>query len=99
VESTTVSGDVDALPVTSVIGDTATSVATCDNDSALLGCGFELSTTGGGTTPDAALDNAIADVVPDPEAVTCTATLTRTGPFSGQITAAAQIQAFAVCRA
>jgi hypothetical protein len=65
----------------------------------LLGCGYELSTDGVGTTPDAALNNAIADVVPDSQDRTCTATLLRTDLISGTITAQAQIQAYAICRA
>jgi hypothetical protein len=99
VDSTVESGDIAALPVVSTIGDQATSVATCGDGSILLGCGFEVSTTGVGTTPDAALSNAIPDVVPDAGDGTCTATLTRTGLISGTITAAAQIQAYAICSA
>jgi hypothetical protein len=99
VTSTVVQGNLAALPVVSVIGNEATSTATCAANSVLLGCGYELSTTGVGTTPAAALSNAIADVVPNSNTRTCTATLLRTDLISGTITAAAQIRAQAVCRA
>ena len=98
-DSVDVAGDVNSLPVVSTIGDEATSVAACDDDSVLLGCGLDVFTNGVGPTPAAALDNTISDVVPDAENATCTATLTRTGLISGQITAAAQIQAYAICSA
>jgi hypothetical protein len=94
-----VAGNVASLPVVSVIGDQATSVASCDGGAVLLGCGLDVFTNGVGTTPAAALDNTVSDVVPDADAATCTATLTRTGLISGQITAAAQIQAYAICSA
>jgi hypothetical protein len=98
-DSVDVAGNVASLPVVSVIGDQATSVASCDGGSVLLGCGLDVFTNGVGTTPAAALDNTVSDVVPDADAATCTATLTRTGLISGQITAAAQIQAYAICSA
>jgi hypothetical protein len=98
-DSVDVAGNVASLPVVSVIGDQATSVASCDGGSVLLGCGLYVCTNGVGTTPAAALDNTVSDVVPDADAATCTATLTRTGLISGQITAAAQIQAYAICSA
>jgi hypothetical protein len=100
VTSVVVQGNIAALPVPStVIGAEATSTATCAANSVLLGCGYELSTSGGGPTPAGALNNAIADVVPNSNTRTCTATLVRTDLISGQITAAAQIRAYAVCRA
>jgi hypothetical protein len=98
-DSVDVAGNVASLPVVSVIGDQATSVASCDGGAVLLGCGLDVFTNGVGTTPAAALDNTVSDVVPDADAATCTATLTRTGLVSGQITAAAQIQAYAICSA
>jgi hypothetical protein len=98
-DSVDVAGNVASLPVVSVIGDQATSVASCDGGAVLLGCGLDVFTNGVGTTPAAALDNTVSDVVPDADAATCTATLTRTGLISGQITAAAQIQAYAICSA
>jgi hypothetical protein len=98
-DSVDVAGNVASLPVVSVIGDQATSVASCDGGAVLLGCGLDVFTNGVGTTPAAALDNTVSDVVPDADAATCTATLTRTGLVSGQITAAAQIQAYAMCSA
>jgi hypothetical protein len=98
-DSTVENGNLAALPVVSVIGNQATSVATCDAGSILLGCGFEVSTTGVGTNPDGALNNTIPDVVPDADDRTCTATLTRTDLISGTITAAAQIRAYAICSA
>jgi hypothetical protein len=97
VKSTVVSGNIDELPVVSVIGDEATSVATCRSKRALLGCGYELSTSPSAPGDAAALQNTSAHVVPDAGSASCTATLTRTGLISGQIGSQARIQAFAVC--
>ncbi len=98
VESVREQGDVvTANPAQGGAGRVATSVATCATSSVLLGCGYEVST---GSPEDLrALNNTIADVVPDVDARTCTATLIRTDFSNGQVQVAPRVQAFAVCRA
>lgn len=97
VESVLEQGDVATLPVQGAAGSTVTSVAVCDASSVLLGCGYELSTE----APEdlRALNNTIADVVPDVSARTCTATLMRTDFSNGQVQVAPQVRAYAICRA
>ena len=98
VQSFVAVGPFQSLPVTPTIGEQVTSVANCGGGSALLGCAYDVSTTGVGTDPTAALQNAIPDVVPNSPGRCCTATLLRIGPVPGGTTAAAQIQAYAICR-
>ena len=98
VQSFVAVGPFQALPVTPTIGEQVTSVAHCGGGSALLGCAYDVSTTGVGTDPSRALQNAIPDVVPNSPGRSCTATLLRTGTVPGGTTAAAQIQAYAICR-
>ena len=97
VNSTIVAGNVASLPTPGL--NSTSSTATCASNSALLGCAFDVTTNGAGTEPTRALKDTIADVVPT--SLTCTATLTRVDPNSppGSVTAVAQIQAFAICRA
>jgi hypothetical protein len=98
VRSFVAAGPIQTLPVSPTIGEQITSIANCGGGSALLGCAYDVSTTGIGPDPATALQNTMPDIVPNSPGRSCTATLLRIGQVPAGTTAAAQIQAYAICR-